>query len=260
LVNRAAVLNYPAVHADPVRCNRGVLPGAQDRLTGTVGSLWTTLTPFIVAAALMPIELVITLALLGSPSRVRTAASAVAGMVTVRLLQGLLFGTVLHWGKRARDDGQTTWVLSAVLLVVAVILLVSVIREILSGQDPDDPPPKWLAALPTMTPGKAFLLGMGVILISVKLWVFTLAAINAIGQAGMSRTANMSTFVLFVILGVSTHLLIIAAAALFPQATRGPLDRCLLWLQRNNRAIMIALGLGFGSWFLYKGLHGLGIL
>jgi Sap, sulfolipid-1-addressing protein len=70
----------------------------------------------------------------------------------------------------------------------------------------------------------------------------------------------MSTFVLFVILGVSTHLLIIAAAALFPQATRGPLDRCLRWLQRNNRAIMIALGLGFGSWFLYKGLHGLGIL
>ena len=37
-----------------------------------MGSLWATLVPFIIASALMPVELVITLALLGAPGRVRT--------------------------------------------------------------------------------------------------------------------------------------------------------------------------------------------
>ena len=53
-----------------------------------MGSLWASLAPFIIASALMPIELVITLALLGTPGRVRTAGAAVSGMVLVRLLQG----------------------------------------------------------------------------------------------------------------------------------------------------------------------------
>ncbi len=225
-----------------------------------MGSLWASLTPFVIAAALMPIELVITLALLGTPGRVRTATAAVAGTVIVRLLQGLVFGAILHWGRRDDTPGGHGWLVSSVILVVAVVLLVTAIRELLGGGDPDDPPPKWMAALSSMKPGKAFLLGGATVLISVKLWVFTLAAMSAIGDAGMSRSANFATYIAFVLLGVSTHLAIIAAAAFFPDRSRAFLDRSLLWLQDHNRVIMIGLGLVFGGWFLYKGLHGFGIV
>ena len=61
------------------------------------------------------------------------------------------------------------------------------------------------------------------------------------------------------VLGVSTHLVIIAAAAFFPKRSAAFLDGSLRWLQDHNRVIMIALGLLFGSWFLYKGLGGLGV-
>lgn len=225
-----------------------------------MSTLWATLTPFIIAAALMPIELVITLALLGTPGRVRTATAAVAGTVTVRLLQGLIFGAILHWGRRDDTPGGHGWLVSSVILVVAVVLLVTAIRELLGGGDPDDPPPKWMAALSTMKPGKAFLLGGATVLISVKMWVFTFAAISAIGDADMPRSANFATYIAFVLLGVSTHLAIIAAAAFFPDRSRAFLDRSLLWLQDHNRVIMIGLGLVFGGWFLYKGLHGFGIV
>ena len=225
-----------------------------------MGSLWATLAPFILASALMPIELVITLALLGTPGRVRTAGAAVSGMVLVRLLQGLIFGTILHWGRRDGTTGGHGWLVSTVLLVVAVLLLVTALRELLGGDDSDDPPPKWMAALSTMTPGRAFLLGAAVILISVKLWVFTFAAIGAIGDAGMPRSTNFVTYTVFVLLGVSTHLAIIAAAAFFPDRSRAFLDRSLRWLQDHNRVIMITLGLVFGGWFLFKGLHGFGIV
>jgi threonine/homoserine/homoserine lactone efflux protein len=178
----------------------------------------------------------------------------------VRLLQGLVFGAILHWGRRDDTPGGHGWLVSSVILVVAVVLLVTAIRELLGGGDPDDPPPKWMAALSSMKPGKAFLLGGATVLISVKLWVFTLAAMSAIGDAGMSRSANFATYIAFVLLGVSTHLAIIAAAAFFPDRSRAFLDRSLLWLQDHNRVIMIGLGLVFGGWFLYKGLHGFGIV
>lgn len=72
-----------------------------------MGSLWASLAPFAIAAALMPIELVITLALLGTPGRVRTATAAIAGTVMVRMLQGLVFGAILHWGRRTTPPAAT---------------------------------------------------------------------------------------------------------------------------------------------------------
>ncbi len=225
-----------------------------------MGSLWAGLAPFAIAAALMPIEMVTTLALLGTPGRVRTAGAAVAGTVVVRLLQGLAFGTILHWGQRNASQDGHNWVVSSIVLVVAVVLLVTAVREVLGGGDPDDPPPKWMVALSSMTPGRAFLLGGATALISVKMWVFTLAAISAIGAADMARSANFANYIAFVLIGVSTSLVIIGAAAFFPTRSATFLDAVLHWLQGHNRVLMITLGLVFGGWFLYKGLHGLGIV
>ncbi len=222
--------------------------------------MWVSLLPLILVSALMPIEMVITIMLLGTPSRVRTAGAAVAGMVMVRLLQGLIFGMILHWGARDNTTGGHGWVVSTVLLIVALLLLVTAIRELIAGDDPDDPPPKWMTALATMTPGKALLLGAGVILISVKLWIFTFGALGIIGDAGMSKPQNVVTYLVFVLLASSTHLAVVAAAAFLPRRSEALLDGILRWLQDHNRVIMIVLGLVFGTWLLIKALDGFGIL
>lgn len=224
-----------------------------------VGTLWGHLAPLAIAAALMPVEMLITLALLRAPGRVRTAIASVAGTVVVRLLQGFVFGTILHWGKRDTTEGDH-WLGSSLVLAIAVVLLVTAIRELLGGGDPDDPPPRWMRALPSMTAPKAFLLGAGTTLISVKMWVFILAVISAIGDADMGRSANVANYIAFVLLGVSTSLAIISAAVFFPNRSEALLDASLRWLGDHTRVIMIVLGLGFGGWFLYKGLHGLGIV
>ena len=222
--------------------------------------LWASLAPFILASALMPGKLVIVLSLLGSPGRVRTAGAAVGGTILVRLLQGLVFGMILHWGSRDHSKNGQGWIVPSILLVVAVLLIVTAIRELMGGDDPDDPPPKWMAALSSMTPPIAFLLGAGVILVSVKMWIFTFAAIGLIGDAGMTRPANVVTYVIFVLLSVGTHLAIVFAAAVFPTRSEVLLNRALGWLRAHNRIMMIVIGFGFGGWFLYKGLHGFGIL
>lgn len=114
-----------------------------------------------------------------------------------------------------------------------------------------------MAALASMALAKAFLVGAGVILISVKLWLFTFGAMGIIDDAGMSRPENIVTYLVFVLLTVSTHLAIGAAAAFFPRHSQALLDGALRWLQDHNHVIMILIGLVFGVWLFVKALRGL---
>ncbi|KAA1249994.1 hypothetical protein F0Q45_12005 [Mycobacterium simiae] len=224
-------------------------------------AMWSSLIPLILGGVLEPIEIAITIMLLGTPSHLRAASAWIAGHVSTRLLQGLIFGTILHWGSRSASSTHPHgWMVSTVLLVVAVIFLVTAARELLSGDDPNAPPPKWMTVLMSATPTKAFLIGGGVVTVSVKTWVFTLAAISVIGHAGQGRAVNIGSYIAFVLLAMSANLLIIGAAALFPQRSRSLLDRILGWLRANNRPIMVVVGLVFGFWFGWKSLHGFGIL
>lgn len=223
--------------------------------------MWSSLVPLILGCALEPIELVITIMLLGSPSGLRAAGAWVGGHVTTRLLQGLIFGTILHWGARGADSSHAHhWIVSTVLLVVALLFLITSAREVFGGDDPNAPPPKWMTMLTSATPTKAFLIGTGIMTVSPKSWVFTLAAIGVIGNAEMGRAANVVSYIGFVALAASGNLAIVGMAAFFPQRSRSLLDRTLRWLQKNDRPIMVAVGLVFGVWFGIKALRGFGIL
>ncbi len=223
--------------------------------------MWDSLIPLILGSALEPIELVVTIMLLGTRSRLGAAGAWLGGHVSIRLLQGLAFGTILHWGKRNTDSEHAHhWIVSTVLLVVALLFLVTAARELFAGENPDAPPPKWMTMLSSATPTKAFLIGAGLMAVSVKAWVFTLAAISVIGNAGMPRAVNMVTYVVFVALTTGGNLLIVGLAAFFPERSRSLLDWILRWLQEHDRPIMIVVGLVFGTWFGFKALHGFGIL
>lgn len=223
--------------------------------------MWGDLVPLILGGALEPIEIMITITLLGTPSRLRAAGAWISGHVGTRLLQGLVFGTILHWGARSGDSKHSYhWVVSTVLLVVAVLLLVTAARELLSDEDPNAPPPKWMEVLMSATPTKAFFIGAGVVTVSVKAWVFTFAAIGVIGSADMGRIGHMTSYIAFVLLATSGNLIIIGAAAVFGDRSRAVLDRVLRWLQDKNRPIVVLVGLVFGIWFGLKALRGFGIL
>lgn len=226
-----------------------------------MANLWGTLVPLIIGSAVVPIQIVVTILLLRSPGGAFTAGAWVAGMTTLRLLQGALFGFVFDSADDTSTEGGggTSPVVAGVLLVVAVLLLVTAVRQLLSEDDPDAPPPKWMTMTASMRPAKAFLLGFGVLAIGVKFWVFTLTAIGAIGDADLSRTGAITTFVVFVVLAESVHLVIVAAAVVAPDASSGALERTSDWLRAHNRVIMIVIGFVFGTWFLVKALDGLGV-
>jgi hypothetical protein len=223
--------------------------------------LWSSLIPLMVGSAIVPVQIVVTVLLLRSSAGKLTAVAWVAGMTTVRLAQGVVFGLVLGPASDAgsTSDGPGT-AASLLLLVVAIVFYVSAAKQLLKEPDEDAPPPRWMAAIEGITPGKAYLFGAGLLAVSVKFWVFTLGAIAAIEEAAMGQTASVLTYLVFVVLAQSVTLVIIGIAYVMPHRAATLLDRISGFLSRNNRLIVIAIGAVFGTWFLIKALNGLGVL
>jgi Sap, sulfolipid-1-addressing protein len=223
--------------------------------------LWGTLLPLIVASALVPVQITLTVLLLRAS--VRTAAAWVGGMTATRLVQGALFGIVFAEAKAASGaESGPGLVVSGVLLVVAVLFLTKAAKELLGGKGDDDdaPPPRWMRLTESVTPGRAFLLGAGYVALAAKLWVFTLGAIGAIDEAGHGAAASVFHFLLFVALAECVPIGLVAYARLRSDASSALLEQLSVWLEKNNRVIVIVLGLVFGAWFLLKALQGLGVL
>ena len=112
----------------------------------------------------------------------------------------------------------------------------------------------------SITPPRALALGAGVVLIGAKFWVFTLAAINAIGAADLGQGVAVLAFLVFVLLAESVLLVMIGVAYLLPARSGALLDSVIHFLTRHNRVIVIVIGAVFGTWFLVKALNGLGVL
>ncbi|MBK9180975.1 MAG: GAP family protein [Acidimicrobiales bacterium] len=226
-----------------------------------MADVWSALVPLILGSALVPIQIIVTILLLRSAAGKSTAIAWVTGMTAVRLVQGVVFGLILS-STDAEADGadSSSTIVSTLLLVVAVLFLVSAVRQLLAGDDPDAAPPKWLQATASMTPMKAFLLGAGILVIGAKFWVFTLGAIGAIGEADLGRPASILTYLAFVVLAVSVNLVLIGIAVVVPSRADLLLDRASEWLTRHNRVIMIVIGFVFGTWFTVKALDGLGVI
>ena len=97
-----------------------------------MGDLWSTLLPLIVASALVPVQITLTVLLLRSS--VGTAAAWVGGMTATRLVQGVLFGVVFAGaGALSGSQDGPGPVVSVVLLVVALLFLTKAAKLLLAA-------------------------------------------------------------------------------------------------------------------------------
>jgi hypothetical protein len=223
-------------------------------------SVIVTLLPLIVASAIMPAPIIFTTLLLKSPAQgVLKASAFVFGMTSMRLLQGLVFGLILTDSAAATVDESSgkSAVVSILLLVLGILFLIAAYKKWDKEDDPDAPPPKWMAMIDSMTPLKAFAVGFGLMLIGAKFWVFTLSAIGVIGEAQLGQPAGTVAYLLYVVLAQALLLLLILVRILMPGRSKSILDSISNWLTRYNRPILIGVSLIFGLIFLVQGISGL---
>lgn len=215
----------------------------------------TSLLPYILGGALVPVQIIVVILLLTGEKRGPLKAILfVTGMTVSRLLQGVLFGLVLTGGSSDPADAQSTAAFkSGLLIVLGILLLTTAYKKWANDPDPDAPPPKWLTMLDGITPQRAFLFGAGFILVAAKLWVFTLGAISTIGEAQLERPSAVIAYLLYILLAQSLLILPILIRLLLPKQAAGWLSSFGGWLERHNARIVMIVSLVFGLFFLYSG-------
>jgi cytochrome c biogenesis protein CcdA len=217
-------------------------------------SLILSLLPLVIGTAVLPLPIIMVTLLLKSPKQsVLKAGAFVGGMTTTRLLQGLLFGFVFV----ADGDSEPGVIVFTLLTVLGIVFLITAYKKWLREEDPDAPPPKWLAKMDELTPLKAFGIGFAFLLIAVKFWVLTLSAIAIIDEARLGPSAGAIAFLVFILLAQLPLLLLILVKLILPKQATRFLETFSDWLNRHNRVILIAVSLIFGLYFLAKGVMGL---
>jgi hypothetical protein len=219
--------------------------------------LLVDLLPLIIGAAVLPVWIIMALFLLRSDGGLLKATAFALGAMSVRLLQGILFGYVFGAADEANGDSGANLITSTLLVVIGILLLISAVKQWRKEEDPDAPPPKWMATLSGLSARKAFGIGALLMALAVKQWVFTLSAIAVIEQAELSQTGNVLAYLFFMLAAQSLVLAPIIVSAVAPTQSARWLDAMQGWLERNNRVIVIAVSSIFGLWFLWKGIAGL---
>jgi hypothetical protein len=222
-----------------------------------MGAIIVYLLPLVIGAALLPAWIILALFLLRGEGGVRKALAFAAGAMTVRLVQGVLFGYVFGAVADAYGESGSNLITSTLLLVVGLVMLISAVTKWRKEADPDAPPPKWMAVLGGLSALQAFGVGALLMALSIKQWVLTLSAIAVIEQGELSPAGNVLAYLLFVVAAQSLVLAPILVSAVAPTQAAGMLDAMQGWLERNCRVIVITVLLIFGVWLLWKGISGL---
>jgi len=216
------------------------------------------LLPFILGSTIVPVQIIILLLFLkNQQSGLLKGFLFMLGMSTFRLVQGILFGLILNLGGSPDQADGKSPVVSTLLLVLGILLLNTAYKKIKKEEDPDGDPPKWMKMIESATTLKSFILGMQLLLISPKMWVFMLSAIGTINAAELGKPTSILAFIIFMLLAQTTLILAISVRILMPKRSKALLGTASAWLAQNNRIIIIVISLIFGVFFIYQGVTGL---
>jgi len=211
------------------------------------------LFPLIIGAAVLPLWIIIGLFLLtGENGALKTTAFA-AGAMTVRLVQGIFFGYFFGSATEGNDGGATI-ITDTLLTVVGIVLLITAYKKWRKEEDPDAPPPGWMEMLNNVSALKGFGMGVLLMMLSIKQWVFTLSAIALIEEGQLGRHGSILAYLFFVVAAQSLVLTPVGVSLAAPIQSANWLDASQRWLQQYSRGLTITVSLIFGIWFLWKGI------
>lgn len=214
------------------------------------------LLPLILASAIYPAGLIInTILLIGENGTTRSGAF-IGGVTTARLIQGVLFGLIFAASAASEENSNAPSAIGSTLFVViGLVFIITAIKMYANEPDPDAPP-KGLT-LNSAKPPKIFLLGAGWVMVAVTLWLFTLEALAIIYDADLTPTENVIAYLIYAVGAVIFMLIPLIICLVAPEPSKAVLSKVRVWMERNNRAVMIVASAVFGVLFLSKGISGL---
>lgn len=213
------------------------------------------LLPLIMASAILPSWITATIFLLQSQRGLTKAIALASGMAIARLAQVVLFGFI-YSGIDIKKARVISPILIAILeIVIGIFFLISAIRVLFYMNDLDELPPTWEARLNRVGPW--IVLGIGILwlLVSGRLWMFTLSAIGIINNAELETLPRLLAYTYYL---AGAEILIglpILVCIILPARSVAILKAWSELLTKHYRPIIISISSIFSLYFLWHGLY-----
>jgi threonine/homoserine/homoserine lactone efflux protein len=220
-----------------------------------VGGVIGELLPSALGVAISPVPIIAVILMLLAPHARAASIAYLLGWVLGITVVVVVVALVVDPVDSSEPDDPSNF--SAVLqLVLGVLFLLLAARSWRhrprAGQDPTMP--SWMGAIATITPLKAF--GLGLLLSSVnpKNLALGIAGGSAIGTAADDVTTAVVGVVVFVVVASASVAVPVIGYVVAERRMREPLDELRRWLTLHNSAVMSVLLLVLGVNSIGKGI------
>jgi threonine/homoserine/homoserine lactone efflux protein len=210
---------------------------------------------FAVGVAISPIPIIaVTLMLFSQRARVNGPMFLIGWVLAVAVVSGVAYAVADQGNAATSSTASDTVAWGKIVFGVLFVLLAA--RSWTSRPAPGAEPemPKWMAGVDTLTPPKAF--GLGLLLAGVNPKNLMLAAAAGAGLAalGLSTGDAVGSLIVFVVVASLT----IAAPVIYyligGESAKARLDEIKGWLTVHNDAVMTVLFLVLGAKLIADGL------
>jgi threonine/homoserine/homoserine lactone efflux protein len=185
--------------------------------------------PLAIAIAVSPIPILAVILMLLTE---RSTANAIGGVVAL-----------LGIGRADSAEDPSTGLLIAQFVLAALLLAGAARRWRMRARPGDDhETPKWMNAVRSVHPPRAFALGIGLIALNPKDALLTIATGARLAESDAAGASAVIALVVFALVSSTTIVAPILAEAAMGARAEPILERSRAWLERNgNAAVAIVL-------------------
>ncbi|MEU0496832.1 GAP family protein [Mycobacterium sp. NPDC006124] len=215
------------------------------------------LIPLALVVALSPLSIIPGVLVLHSPRPRPTGLAFLTGWILGLAVVTQVFVEVSNvaGGGLDKPPGWASWVR---VVVGGALVVFGVYKWLTRGRS--DHSPKWMNSFAKITPRKALVTALVLVVANPKVLFMCAAAGLAVGTEGLGRTGAALGVLFFVAMAASTVALPVLAYAVSGDRLHQPLTRLKDWMEEQHAALVAGILIVLGLLVLYKGLHGLHVL
>jgi len=223
-------------------------------VAGSWGSVLTGLIPLALVIAISPLSIIPAVLVLQAP---RPRPSSLA------FLTGWLFGLAALTALFVAGSGvlggmhksPPTWASWLRVALGSALIVFGIYRWLTRHRHTESP--AWMRSFATISPTRAGITGLALVVVRFDVLVMCLVAGLAIGTSQLSVAGELICAAFFVAVSASTVAIPVLAYAAAGHRLDDTLARLKDWMEKNNAALLAAILVLIGLMVLYNGIHAL---
>ena len=223
-----------------------------------MGSVIGEILPLALGVAISPVPIIAAILMLLSPKAKGVSVGFLVGWV-VGIIAAVTIFTLLSGLIPQEDPEASRPIAGTIKILLGAGLVVLAVRQWRRRPKPGEKAalPKWMAAIDTVTTGRATFLGFLLAAANPKNLLMAIGAGLVIGAGELTRAEESIAIAIFVLVAACTVAIPVIAYLIASKRMTAPLESLRDWLVQNNATVMTVLLLVLGVVVIGNGIESL---